>query len=241
MDMKTRSTAARVESLRLLVVDDHELARAGLVSILESEPGFEVVGTAGSGRKAMQLARKLKPDVVLMDIRMPDIDGLRATRAIKKTCPATAVVMVTIVENPDYLLEAVRAGASGYLLKDAAKQEIVTAVRHVAHGDSSLPGDVALRLVQRLASEDTPAPKLLPESMTPRERDVLRLMVRGLTNPEIARSLSLQVSTVKTHVEHIIAKLNASDRTQAAVRAMEMGLLNDTIDDGQRVTLPSDE
>jgi DNA-binding NarL/FixJ family response regulator len=226
-----RAAAQRPTPLRLLVADDHELARAGLVSILESEPGFEVVGTAASGRKAMQLARKLKPDVVLMDIRMPDIDGLRATRAIKKTCPTTSVIMVTILENPDYLFEAVRAGASGYLLKDAAKHEIVTAVRHVAQGDTSLPGDVALRLVQRLASEDPPAPKLLPESMTPRERDVLRLMVRGLTNPEIARSLALQVSTVKTHVEHIIAKLNASDRTQAAVRAMEMGLLNDVVDD----------
>jgi DNA-binding NarL/FixJ family response regulator len=225
--LTARAAAPRQAPIRLMVVDDHEVARAGLVSILASEPGFEVVGTAASGRKAMQLARKLKPDVVLMDIRMPDIDGLRATRGIKKTCPATAVIMVTIVENPDYLFEAVRAGASGYLLKDAAKGEIVKAVRQVARGDTSLPGDVALKLVQRIASEDPPAPKLLPESMTPRERDVLRLMVRGLTNPEIARSLELQVSTVKTHVEHIIAKLNASDRTQAAVRAMEMGLLSD--------------
>lgn len=225
--MTVTSTLERTDTVRLLVVDDHELARAGLVSILESEPGFEVVGTAESGRRGMNMARRLKPDVVLMDIRMPDMDGLRATRAIKRTCPDTAVIMVTILENPDYLFEAVRAGAAGYLLKDAAKQEIVGAVRQVAGGDTSLPGDVALRLVQRLAAEDPPPPRLLPESMTPRERDVLRLMVRGLTNPEIGRSLSLRVSTVKTHVEHIIAKLNASDRTQAAVRAMELGLLND--------------
>ncbi|MFN0074685.1 MAG: response regulator [Chloroflexota bacterium] len=228
--MATRLTSQHVETIRLLVVDDHELARAGLVSILESEPGFDVIGTAESGRRAMQIARRLKPDVVLMDIRMPDIDGLRATRAIKKTCPEIAVIMVTILENPDYLLEAVRAGASGYLLKDAGKQEIVAAVRQVVRGDSSLPGDVALRLVQRLASADHPAPNLLPESMTPREREVLRMMVRGLTNREIARSLALHISTVKTHVEHVIAKLKATDRTQAAVRAMEMGLVN--ADDG---------
>jgi DNA-binding NarL/FixJ family response regulator len=194
--------------------------------MLAGERGLEIVGEAVNGRQALSLCRRLRPDLVLMDVRMPDLDGLAATRAIKQECPGTSVILVTMHENADYLLEAIKAGAAGYVLKGATKRELVSAVRRVLAGESVLEPDLTSQLLRRLASEprrDAPTPV---EPLTPREREVLRLVARGYTNQEIATELTLSLSTVKTHLEHIIAKLDVSDRTQAAVRAAELGLLS---------------
>ena len=211
----------------LLIVDDHEITRSGLRRMLAGEPDLTVVGEAGSGREAVALCRQLQPKLVLMDIRMPDLDGIAATRAIKQQCPQTSVIMVTIYENPDYLYQALKAGAAGYLLKDATKQQVVQAVRQVLQGESLLPPELATQLLQRLTSEGSQlALELLVEPLTGREMEVLRLLAEGLTNPEIAYQLGVSLATVKVHVGHIIAKLGVSDRTQAAVRAIHLGLLS---------------
>jgi len=210
---------------RLLIADDHDLARAGLRSMLDGERGLDVVGEAADGQQALALCRRLRPDLVLMDVRMPNLDGLAATSAIKRECSGISVIMVTMHENPDYLLEALKAGAAGYVLKGATQREIITTVRQVLRGESALQPELAARLLRRLANEgptDVAAPA---EQLTPREREVLRLVAQGRTNQEIGRELTLSVSTVKTHLEHIIAKLGVSDRTHAAVRAAQLGLL----------------
>jgi len=228
--MTTPDTDAAVRrggAARLVIADDHELARAGLRSMVGGEPGLEIVGEATNGREALELCRRYEPDLALLDMRMPEMDGLAATRAIKQELPRTAVVIVTMHENPDYLFEALKAGAAGYLLKDASQREVVTAIRRVLRGESLLNQDLATQLLRRLAGEAsgvaTPRP---PERLTPREHEVLRLLAQGQTNREIAKSLVVSVGTVKVHVEHIIAKLGVSDRTQAAVRAVELGLLH---------------
>jgi DNA-binding NarL/FixJ family response regulator len=209
---------------RLVIVDDHELARAGLRSMLSGERDLEIAGEAGSGRQALAVCRRLRPDLVLMDVRLPDLDGLAATRAIKEEFPGMSVVIVTMHENPDYLLEAIKAGAAGYVLKGTTRQELLATVRGVLGGESVLQPELAARLLRRLADE-THEGEALSERLTAREVDVLRLVAQGRTNQEIARDLTLSVSTVKTHLEHILAKLEVSDRTQAAVRAIERGLL----------------
>jgi DNA-binding NarL/FixJ family response regulator len=209
---------------RVIVVDDHDLARAGLRSLLGGERGVEVVGEASSGREAVVVCRRLRPDLVLMDVRMPDMDGLSATRAIKHESPATSVILFTFYDNPDYLLEALKAGVAGYLLKGSSRQEIVSAIHQVVAGESLLHPGLVLELLQRMAgTQRLPA---VNGQLTPRERDVLRLVALGQTNRQIALTLSLTVSTVKTHVEHLIGKLEVSDRTQAAVRAIELGLVH---------------
>ena len=212
---------------RLLIADDHELARAGLRAMLSGEPGLEIVAEATTGREAVDFCRELRPDLALLDVRMPELDGLSATREIKQASPATSVIIFTLHESADYLLEAVRAGAAGYLLKDAGRIELVTAIRHVLAGEPILSGDVATRLFRRLTAGAGPvARRSQIAPLTPRELDVLRLVVRGKTNREIGEALGLSSGTAKVHVEHIIAKLGVSDRTQAAVRAIEMGLLS---------------
>ena len=215
------------EPTRLAIVDDHQLAREGLRDMLADALDIEVVGEAANGREALLLCSRLHPDLVLMDVRMPEMDGLAATREIKQRYPETSVMMVTMHENPDYLLEALKAGAAGYVLKGATKRELVTTVRQVLRGESVLDPELATRLLRRLASEAEGNGQAAPprEQLTPREREVLRLVAGGQTNQEIGRQLALSVSTVKTHLEHIIAKLGVSDRTQAAVRAVELGLL----------------
>jgi two-component system, NarL family, response regulator LiaR len=224
----------RARQARVLIADDHALVREGLRAVLEAEGGIEVVGEAGDGLRAVEACRELRPDVVLMDVRMPGVDGLEATRRIKGEMPAVSVVMVTMHENPDYLLEAVRAGAAGYVLKDASGERIAEAVRRTIAGDSPLEQGLTMRLLERLAgregsgagttgSEAAP-PRELPEGITPREAEVLGLMSRGLTNPEIGAELGISRGTAKVHVQNIIAKLGVSDRTQAAVRAVELGL-----------------
>jgi DNA-binding NarL/FixJ family response regulator len=215
--LSQRSRAASV-----VVVDDHDLARAGLRSLLSGERGIQVVGEAASGRDALSLCRRMRPDLVLMDVRMPDMNGLAVTRAIKFESPGTSVILFTMYENADYLVEALQAGAAGYLLKGSSKSEIVTTVRRVLAGDAVLRPDLVLELLRRMSA---PASETqMSTQLTNREQDVLRLIVLGHTNREIADTLSLTVSTVKTHVEHVIRKLDVSDRTQAAVRAIELGL-----------------
>jgi DNA-binding NarL/FixJ family response regulator len=220
--------ASAPETVRLVIADDHELAREGLRSVLARERGLEVIGEATNGREAVSLCHRLRPDLVLMDVRMPEMDGLAATRAIKAELPRTSVIIVTMHEDPDYLLEALQAGAAGYVLKDSSKREIVTAVRQVLRGESLLPSALAAQLLRRL-TRDTQSPgPTLPEPLTSREREVLQLLVEGRTNREIAAHLVISVGTVKSHVEHIIRKLEVSDRTQAAVRAITLGLVTAT-------------
>jgi DNA-binding NarL/FixJ family response regulator len=206
-----------------VVADDHEVTRAGLRKILEGERDLQVVGEAANGREALDLCRRLRPELILMDVRMPDMDGLAVTRAIKDECWATSVILFTMYENPDYVLEAIRAGAAGYLLKGASRDEILRAIRQVIAGESPLEPAVVVELLRRVSPNV--AERAAASHLTPREQEVLQLVALGHTNRQIAETLSLTVSTVKTHVEHLISKLNVSDRTQAAVRAIELGLV----------------
>jgi DNA-binding NarL/FixJ family response regulator len=224
--MKQQQTSSqRAVPARMIIADDHELSRAGLRSMLAGERALTLVGEAANGREAVALCRELKPDLALLDVRMPEMDGLAATRAIKQESLATCVLIVTTHEDPDYLLAALKAGAAGYLLKDVTRHELLLTIRRVLRGESVLSGEIAARTLQRLAAGPSQQSRAPTERLTPRERDVLELIVEGRTNREIAEQLTLSVGTVKIHVEHIIAKLGVSDRTQAAVRAIESGLL----------------
>ncbi len=210
---------------RVIIADDHELARTGLRGMLTGEPDLQVVGEASTGQQAVSLCRRLRPDVALMDVRMPELDGLAATRIIKEEMPSTSVVMVTMHENPEYLLEALRAGAAGYVLKDATHEEVLRTIRRVVDGEALLTPEIASRLLVRLVREKAASPVPAPAvPLTARELVVLRLVAQGWTNREIAAELNLSAGTVKVHVERILAKLGVSHRTQAAVRAVEMGL-----------------
>jgi DNA-binding NarL/FixJ family response regulator len=219
------SNPAPATPARLIIADDHELARAGLRTMISGERGLEIVGEATTGVEAVQLCRNLLPELALLDVRMPDMDGLEATRAIKQTCPQTSVIIVTMHESSEYLMTAIKNGAAGYLLKDTSRRELLTAVRQVLRGDSFLNTELTQRLLQHMASETTRAEETTIEPLTPREMDVLHLLTQGQTNREIARNLVISAGTVKVHVERIIAKLHVSDRTQAAVRATQLGLL----------------
>jgi DNA-binding NarL/FixJ family response regulator len=225
---------------RLLIADDHVLVREGMRTLLAGEPDIEIVGEAADGREALELCREQRPHLVLMDVRMPKMDGLEATRAIKEEQPHTSVLVVTSHNNPEYLLEAVRAGAAGYVLKEAAKPELLEAVRKVLSGESPLNQMLAMRLLRSLADEgnrrtEQPVPEpakkrqkeALSETLSPREFDVLRLLAQGQTNRQISQKLSIAVTTAKNHVQHIISKLGVSDRTQAAVKAIQLGLIYD--------------
>jgi DNA-binding NarL/FixJ family response regulator len=232
---------ARAGSARLVLADDHDLVREGIRAVLEGEPDLAVVGEASNGREAVEVCRKLRPDLVLMDVRMPEMDGLAATRAIKEELPETSVVMVTMHESPDYLLEAIKAGAAGYILKDAAGERLVEAVRRTLEGDAPLSEALAMQLLVRMVGKNEqsvePHPEAkrrreqLPKGITPRETEVLKLLAQGRTNPQIARTVLASVSTVKIHVQNIIAKLGVSDRTQAAVRAIELGLASSGLEE----------
>src|ERR671911_1504572 len=218
---------------RLAIVDDHELTRESLQNMLLDETDIEVVGEAANGRQALLLCSRLRPDLILMDVRMPEMDGLAATEEIKERYPETSVMMLTMHENPDYLLEALKAGAAGYVLKDAPQEEIIEAVRRVGNGESPLDPELAARLLRRLASEGERrkgtrgphGPDAVVEPLTPRELEVLGLMKLGRTNRQIAADLVISLGTAKNHVEHIISKLGVSDRTRAVVQGLELGIL----------------
>ncbi|HYK68528.1 MAG TPA: response regulator transcription factor [Streptosporangiaceae bacterium] len=214
-------------SIRVLVADDQELVRAGFCVILGASDGIDVVGEAADGEAAVTLAASLAPDVVLMDIRMPRMDGLAATRLITAGQPAPKVVMLTTFDLDDYVYEALRAGASGFLLKDSPRGDLVAAVRAAAAGDALLAPSVTRRLIEAFARrppEATPSPSQLA-SVTARERDVLLLLARGRSNAEIARALFVSEATVKTHVASLLAKLGLRDRVQAVILAYETGLV----------------
>jgi len=232
-----RGAKTNLPRRRVLIADDHALIRDGFRRMLDYEKDFEVIGEASDGREAVELCRRLEPDLVLMDVRMPGMDGLEATRAIKANQPEVSVLVITTYENADYLLGAIKAGAAGYILKDAPSERMVNSMRRVLAGEWPLNQELGVQLIRRLASEGPQASavpwaaessaKAAPpplEDFTPREVEVLGLLLRGKTNEEIAKSLSISRATVKVHVRHIIAKLGVSDRTQAVVRALELGL-----------------
>ena len=209
---------------RVMLVDDHELVRQGIATMLSSAPDIQVVGEARTGREALELARKELPDIVLMDVRMPDMDGLEATRKIKEERPRTAVIMVTMHDNPAYLRDAVRAGAAGYLLKDVSKDELVDAVRQVSTGGAFIESQMLKGMLSEMKPAGT-ASSPAAKNLTKREREILSLVAEGMSNREIADKLVLSPETVKSHVAAILEKLNVSDRTQAAIYAVRNGLV----------------
>jgi DNA-binding NarL/FixJ family response regulator len=211
----------------VLIADDQALVRVGLRKILESEPETSVVGEAADGEEAVAEARRLVPDVVLMDIRMPLMDGIEATRRIVGARPETRVLILTTFGLDGYVYDALRAGASGFMLKDAPPEEIAAAVRIVASGDALLAPAVTRAVVEEFARQrPAPPPPQVVEDLTPREREVLDLIVRGLSNPEICERLVITEATAKTHVARILQKLGLRDRVQVVIYAYESGLLS---------------
>jgi DNA-binding NarL/FixJ family response regulator len=215
-----------VRKIRVLLVDDDDLMRAGIRAILSSSATIEVVGEASDGRAGIVDARALAPDVILMDVRMPDVDGITATREIVSASRDAKVVILTTFELDDYVFGALNAGASGFLLKRTRPEELIAAIETIAAGDSLLSPSVTRTVIQRMATQPPPdvtAAKRLDE-LTRREREVLELVARGLSNNEIAAELVVEESTVKTHVKHVLRKLRLRDRVQAVIFAYESGL-----------------
>ena len=211
---------------RVLIADDDDLMRAGLAELLTADPEIVIIGQASTGRQAIERTRQLTPDVVLMDVRMPDLDGIAATRELSRTAPGAKVLILTTFEQDDYIFGAVRAGASGFLLKRTRPEDLIAAVHTIAAGDALLSPSVTRRVIDRMAQQPTPDltghAKL--DSLTPRERDVLELIARGLSNREIAAALVVEESTIRTHVKRILMKLHVRDRVQAVILAYETRL-----------------
>jgi DNA-binding NarL/FixJ family response regulator len=209
--------------IKVLIVDDQSLVRAGFRLVLENHEDLEVVGEASTGHQAIDSARRLDPDVVLMDIRMPELDGIAATKAITERDTARVLVLTTY-DLDEYVYDAIQAGASGFLLKDTPPEQLVAGIRSVADGEALLAPTVTKRLIQEFAriARRTRPPEL--DELTPRELEVLKLVARGMSNAEIAQELVLGETTIKTHVTHVLAKLNLRDRVQAVVLAYESGL-----------------
>ena len=217
--------------IRIVVADDHEVVRAGFAALLATQPDFTVLGTASDGAQAVLACRELGPDVVLMDVRMPVMDGIEATRRLAADpAPVPRVLILTTFDLDEYVFDALRAGASGFLLKDATAERLFEAVRVVAGGEALLAPAITRRLISEFARTRPPtgpaaaAPAALA-ALTPRETEVLRLVAEGLSNPEIAARLVVTEETVKTHVSRVLAKLGLRDRTQAVVAAYESGLV----------------
>ena len=212
--------------IRVLIVDDDDLMRAGLRGVLSTDEKIEVVGEAGDGRDALYRTRLLQPDVVLMDVRVPDLDGITATRELLDAFPDVKVMILTTFELDDYIFGALSAGASGFLLKRTRPEELVAALHTIAAGDALLSPSVTSRVIQRMAQQPAPdsSRDARLDELTAREREVLDLVARGLSNGEIADTLVIGESTVKTHVKRVLAKLDARDRVQAVIFAYETGL-----------------
>jgi DNA-binding NarL/FixJ family response regulator len=211
---------------RVLIADDDDLMRAGLVELLSSDSSIAIVGHAATGREAVERAGELDPDVVLMDIRMPDLDGIAATRELSRTVPTARVLILTTFEQDDYIFGALRAGASGFLLKRTRPEELIAAVHTVDDGDSLLSPSVTRRVIDRMAQQPTPelADQSKLDELTAREQEVLALIARGLSNREIAAALVVEESTIRTHVKRILMKLDLRDRVQAVIFAYETGV-----------------
>jgi DNA-binding NarL/FixJ family response regulator len=213
-------------AVRVLLVDDDALMREGLKAVLSSDEEIDIVGEASDGRAAVSSTRALRPDVVLMDVRMPDLDGISATREILAISPDVKVAVLTTFEQDDYIFGALSAGASGFLLKRTKPEELIAAIHTIADGDSLLSPSVTRRVIERMAAQPVgdPGAAALLDRLTPRERQVLELIARGLSNAEIASAFVIEESTVKTHVKRILMKLDLRDRAQAAIFAYESGL-----------------
>jgi DNA-binding NarL/FixJ family response regulator len=216
----------RPPRVRVLLVDDDDLMRAGLRAVLSSDDRIEVVGEAGDGRAALEEARRRRPDVVLMDVRMPDLDGISATRELLAASPEVKIAILTTFEQDDYIFGALSAGASGFLLKRTKPEELIAAIHTLAAGDSLLSPSVTRRVIERMAAQPVADAAIADRLrlLTPREREVLELIARGLSNGEIASAFVIEESTVKTHVKRILMKLRLRDRVQAVIFAYESGL-----------------
>jgi len=213
-----------MEKIRILIADDHPLFRDGMHGLLDSVPDTEVVGEAATGDEAIALAASLQPDVILMDIKMPGINGIQATREIVHTSPHIGILVVTMLEDGDSVFAAMRAGACGYLLKGANQAEILRAIRAVANGEAIFGPSIARRLLGFFAAtRRTVPPRIFPE-LTEREGEILALIAQGRSNEEIAEQLSLSLKTVRNHVSNIFSKLQVADRAPAVIRAREAGL-----------------
>lgn len=211
-------------NLRILLADDHAMLRDGVRMVLESHPGFEVVGTADNGRDAVALVKDLQPDIAVLDVAMPEVNGLEATHAIRQCCPATRIVVLSMHEGEEYLREALRAGAAGYVLKRAAAKELVGAINAVRRGESYLDPALTRTLISdyvRQVERGDEAPELLTE----RELEVLTLVAEGLTNRQIALQLNISIKTVQTHRANLMDKLNLHDRTELVRYAIRRGLI----------------
>jgi len=216
------------EAIRILLVDDQRLMREGLHILLELEPGLEIAGEADNGQAALNAYEELQPDVVLMDVRMPGMDGVEATWRLRERWPKARIVILTTFDDDEYVFEGLRAGALGYLLKDVSCQDLAHAVRTVAAGGALIEPSVAAKVVAEFARVAPPARAAgagLAEPLSEREVTILRLLASGLTNRQIAERLSLAEGTVKNYVTNVLGKLGAHDRTQAAIRARELGLI----------------
>jgi DNA-binding NarL/FixJ family response regulator len=217
-----------MKPIRVLLVDDQALFREGLRTLLSVQPGLEVVGEAGQGEEAIHQVKALQPEVVLMDLRMPVLGGVEATRRIRAAAPRCQVIVLTTFDDDDEVFDALRAGAVGYLLKDTPSEKLVEAILAAARGESFLQPSIAAKVVaefSRLSRTRPPAPAPLREPLSDRERDVLRHLACGKSNKEIAVALNLAEGTVKNHMTNILGKLGALDRTQAALKARELGLI----------------
>jgi DNA-binding NarL/FixJ family response regulator len=213
-------------SVRVLIADDQALVRAGFRMLLEAEPGIEVVGEATNGLEAIEATRRLGPDVVLMDIRMPELDGLDATRRLlEKDDAAVRILVLTTFDLDEYVYEALRAGASGFLLKDTPPEQLIAAIHVIASGEALLSPSVTRRVIQEFAARPRANPPRELEELTARELEVFKLIARGLSNAEIATELFLSETTVKTHVARVLMKLRLRDRVQAVVLAYESGIV----------------
>ena len=213
-------------ALRLVLADDHEVTRTGFVALLAGHPEFEVVGQARDGQEALELCERLQPDIAILDIRMPLLNGLGAARLLQQRQPAIKVVIFTMDDSPDHLEAAIAAGAVGYLLKDASRSEVLGALQRVAQGEEALNSTVSARLLRRMAERNAGGNGgTQVVALTARERQVLGLVAGGFSNREIGEKLGITTGTAKAHVERVIGKLGAADRTQAAVRGIALGLV----------------
>lgn len=215
-------------TIRLLVADDQAMVRAGFRMLVSEEPGIEVVAEAGNGREAVDKAARYRPNVVLMDIRMPELDGLEATRQILEAEPGARILILTTFDLDEYVYEALRIGASGFVLKDDPPEQLIAAIRTVAEGNALLSPAITKRVIARFARLPNPTSDLPLSELTEREYAVFRLVARGLSNREIASTLFIGETTVKTHVTHLFQKLGVRDRVQAIVLAHEAGLFIET-------------